>query len=584
MCVRLSTPSCEKRAGVLRTQTAYRELRLTKEVLLKKSSLPHVAPGHCATRVCFLGAVHGNVTGSMHLVELLQHDKVTRILIDVGQTVDKPRLDHQNRLPDGLTVADIDIVIITHAHLDHSGLLPLFYKLGFRGKVLVTDATGDLMEIMLPDSGKIQEADALRENMRAARKQAERALQAGTTAKTDSAQPAKEQKKRKGSRTQPRPASKQPQVQPLYTQDDAVKSLSLVQRLPFSERIEIAPGVQLRFIPASHILGAAMVHLELGWNGEKRTCLFAGNIGHKGMPLMRDIADTPPADYVFMESTYGDRVHKAADDLVDLATILNEALERASKPNKTSGYGVVVIPVFSVGRAQTMLDRIRRLKESGRLPKNLAVFLDSPMSIKVTEVHRREEHRQLLNAEMQALFASGKDPFRFPGLVEVAEFRKELLEAPSQPVIILCSPGMGNGGRALSQLDARLGSDNNTVLFVGYQGRGTVGGALLDIRNSLLAAAQEGGSKGKAPAKTLTIMGRKRRVNAKIEFMPHYSAHGDQQDIIRILRAMAAQREPKLVFLEHGDAGAVDALEERIVQSLNLKVKQPTLKEWYLFS
>lgn len=548
---------------------------------MKKSSLPYVAPGHCATRVCFLGAVHGNVTGSMHLVELLQHDKVTRILIDVGQTVDKPRLDHQNRLPDGLTVADIDIVIITHAHLDHSGLLPLFYKLGFRGKVFVTDATGDLMEIMLPDSGKIQEADALRENLRAARKQAERALQAETTADTDSAQTTRGDKKRKASRTQPRPANR-PQVQPLYTQEDAVQSLSLVQRLPFNERFEIAPGVQLRFIPASHILGAAMVHLELGWNGEKRTCLFSGNIGHKGMPLLRDIPYMLPADYVFMESTYGDKTHKAADDLVDLSAILKEALERASKPNKTSGFGVVVIPVFSVGRAQTMLDRIRRLKESGRLPKNLVVFLDSPMSIKVTEVHRREEHRQLLNAETQALFASGRDPFRFPGLVEVTEFRKELLEAPNQPVVILCSPGMGNGGRALSQLDARLGSDNNTVLFVGYQGRGTVGGALLDIRNSLLATAKESGSSRKAPAKTLTIMGRKRRVNAKIEFMPHYSAHGDQQDIIRLLQAMAVQRRPKLVFLEHGDAGAVDGLETRIVQSLNLKVKQPTLKEWYL--
>jgi metallo-beta-lactamase family protein len=549
---------------------------------LKRSSLPYVAPGHCASRVCFLGAVHGNVTGSMHLVELHEHNKVTRILIDVGQTVDDPRLDFQNRLRDGLTFKDIDIVIITHAHLDHSGLAPLMYKQGFRGKVYVTGATGDLMEIMLPDSGKIQESDALRENLRAVRKEAERISQAAPAGANSNTQPeATEDQKRKTSGKQQRPAARKPQAVPLYTQEDAVQSLNLLERLRFVERYEIAPGVRLRFLPASHILGAAMVHLELGWNGEKRTCLFAGNIGHKGMALLRDIGYTLPADYVFMESTYGDRVHQVTDDLVDLSTILNDALERASNTSKR-GFGAIVIPVFSVGRSQTMLDRIRRLKESGRLPKGLKVYLDSPMSIKVTDVHRREEHRQLLNDETQSLFASGRDPFRFPGLVEVAEFRKELLEPLTEPAIFLCSPGMGNGGRALSQLDARLGSDNNTVVFVGYQGRGTIGGALLDIRNSLLAAAKEGGASRRAPAKTLSIMGRKRRVNAKIEFMPHYSAHGDQQDIIRLLASLAAQRRPKMVFVEHGDQGAVDALEEKITQVLNLKATQPKLKEWYL--
>ena len=363
--------------------------------------------------------------------------------------------------------------------------------------------------------------------------------------------------------------------------EDAKESLSLMERMAFGQRFELARGVVLQFISASHILGAAMVHLELGWNGSKRSVLFAGNIGRDGMPLLRNIAQTLPSDYIAMESTYGDRLHSVRDDLAVLAGILKPALERAAKPNKKSGCGVVMIPVFSVGRAQVMLDRIRRLKASGALPAGLKVYLDSPMSIKVTEVHRREEHRHLLNAETQAVFDAGSDPFRFPGLTEVSEFRRELLEAQTEPCIILCSPGMGNGGRALSQIEARVEFDNNTMLFVGYQGRGTIGSALLDARNAILEAAAKGGPGAKRPIRTINIMNVKKRVNATIEFMGDYSAHGDYQDIVRLLHKASAQRTPRMVFLEHGDQGAVDALQEHVGKLLGLKTCQPKLKEWF---
>jgi metallo-beta-lactamase family protein len=540
---------------------------------LRKISPPYVAPGQCLSRVCFLGAVNGDVTGSLHLVELIEHDKVTRILVDVGQTVENPKADFQNRLPNGLTIEDIDIIILTHAHLDHSGLVPRFYKLGYRGKVYVTRATGDLMEILLPDSGKIAEEEAKRETNREAKKSlalvaeaAERAAAKGVSGKS------------KVVRSSSRGVAAPKKVEPLYTMEDAKASLSLLERMAFGQRYELARGVVLQFVSASHILGAAMVHLELGWNGSKRSFLFAGNIGRDGMPLLRDIVHTLPSDYIAMESTYGNKLHTVRDDLAALADILKPALERASKPNKKGGHGVVLIPVFSVGRAQVLLDRMRRLKAAGVLPPGLKVYLDSPMSIKVTEVHRREEHRHLFNAETQAVFASGGDPFRFPGLTEVSDFRKELLEAQTEPCIILCSPGMGNGGRALSQIEARVEFDNNTILLVGYQGRGTIGSALLDARTALLEAAKSG---VKRLARYVNIMGVKKRVNATIEFMGDYSAHGDYQDIIRLLHKASAQRTPRMIFLEHGDQEAVDGLQEHVSKLLGLKSCQPKLKEWF---
>lgn len=545
---------------------------------MRKSSTPYVAPGQCLSRVCFLGAVEGDVTGSLHLVELIEHDKITRILLDVGQTIENPKIDFQNRLPNGLTVADIDYIIITHGHLDHSGLVPRYHKLGFRGKVLVTRATGDLMEILLPDSGKIQEEDAAREDKRNARKVAERVAQAALKATETGATTAPRKGKTRG---------KQPEVaapkltEPLYTQDDAKASLELLERLPFTQRIELCRGVAIQFIPASHILGAAMVHMELGWNGQKRSILFGGNIGREGMPLLRDISYVLPTDHVVMESTYGDRLHEKRDDITILAGILKSALERAAVPNKKSGYGVVLVPVFSIGRAQVMLDRFRRLKAAGLLPAGLKVYLDSPMSIKVTDVHRREEHRHLFNLETQAIFAAGGDPFSFPGLVECSKFRPELLESLSEPCIILCSPGMGNGGRALSHIETRVEFDNNTVLFVGYQGNGTIGNALLAAKQALETALAAGGTAAKKVARYVNIMGKKKRVNASIQFMGDYSAHGDWQDIIRLLHQIAVLRRPKTVFLEHGDEGAVDALESQVIRTLGLNVKKPRLAEWF---
>jgi metallo-beta-lactamase family protein len=525
-----------------------------------------------------LGAVEGEVTGSMHLVELIEQERVTRVLVDVGQTVDNPKADFQNRLPSGLKVGDIDAIVITHAHLDHSGLLPRFYKLGFRGKAYVTQATSDLLEILLPDSGKIQELDAKRDSLRLIRQSAEKTAEAA--AEVDPASNGKKRSRKKEQVIQPKA------LEPLYTVDEAKASLDLLHCVPFGEEVEITRGLKIKFLPASgHILGSAMVHMQIGWQAEKRSVLFAGNIGRKGMMLLRDDFGAVPADYIFMESTYGGKLHLERDDLVPLADILNAALERASKPIKNGGYGAVIIPVFAVGRAQIMLDRLRRLKASGILPANLKVYLDSPMSIKVTEIHRREAHRHLLNGETRALFDSGRDPFAFPGLVECNVFRPELSETLKEPCIILCSPGMGNGGRALSHLAARVEQANCTVVFVGYQGVGTIGNALLAVRTAQIqeaadVAALSKPAKQAATPRYVSIMGAKKKVKSAIEFMPDYSAHGDWLDILRILVKSSVLRTPKSVFLEHGSEDAIDALAHSVRERLGLKVQVPKLKEW----
>jgi metallo-beta-lactamase family protein len=293
------------------------------------------------------------------------------------------------------------------------------------------------------------------------------------------------------------------------------------------------------------------------------------------MPLLQSVAAVKSADYVMSESTYGNRVHAKRDRLELLAEIINRAYERAKQPSAKHGYGVILIPAFAVGRGQVLLSDIRKMQESGMIPR-LKVFVDSPMMIRSTEVHRK--HKGLLDAETQALFADGVDPFRTAKQVETMDraASQALDEPQNEPVIIIGSSGMAAGGRIVNHLKARLPGRQNTVVFVGYQGTGTLGNQLIgkDARRNINGTTIESATQN---VRTVRIYGEPVKVYATIEFMSDYSAHGDVNDILGWMSKF--ERKPKQVFLVHGDDEALAALKETIEKRLRWSVTVPRARD-----
>lgn len=534
---------------------------------MNKRELKRLAKtGQAFTKLHILGSAE-QVTGSMMLFEHTTRERTTRFLLDVGLTVENDKADFMNRLPSGITPADIDFIVVSHAHIDHSGYLPRLTKLGFSGPVYMTEATADLLDIMLPDSGYLQE-EAARKNCARAERQKNAKLALATTAGDKHA--VSEKPKRK-SRSRAAVCS-----EPLYTQDDAKHSLTFIKRgMKLNTRYELAPEIAVKFTEAGHILGAAVVSLELGAGAKKRTFCFTGNIGRTEMPLLQSVAAVKSADYVMSESTYGNRVHAKRDRLELLAEIINRAYERAKQPSAKHGYGVILIPAFAVGRGQVLLSDIRKMQESGMIPR-LKVFVDSPMMIRSTEVHRK--HKGLLDAETQALFADGVDPFRTAKQVETMDraASQALDEPQNEPVIIIGSSGMAAGGRIVNHLKARLPGRQNTVVFVGYQGTGTLGNQLIgkDARRNINGTTIESATQN---VRTVRIYGEPVKVYATIEFMSDYSAHGDVNDILGWMSKF--ERKPKQVFLVHGDDEALAALKETIEKRLRWSVTVPRARD-----
>lgn len=522
--------------------------------------------GQAFTKLHILGSAE-QVTGSMMLFEHTTRERTTRFLLDVGLTVENDKADFQNRLPSGIKPSDIDFIIVSHAHIDHSGYLPRLTKQGFTGPVYMTEATADLLDIMLPDSGFLQE-EAARKNCARAERQKNAKL-AGDTAGGDKHSVSEKPKRR--SRSRAAICS-----EPLYTQADAKAALTFIKRgMKLNTRYELAPEIAVKFTEAGHILGAAVVSLELGAGSKKRTFCFTGNIGRTDMPLLQSVAAVKSADYVMSESTYGNRVHAERDRLGLLAEILNRAYERANQPSAKHGYGVILIPAFAVGRGQVLLSDLRQLMEDGRIPR-MKVFVDSPMMIRSTEVHRK--HKELLDAETQELFAQGVDPFRTPKQVETMDRAdSQALDAPqNEPVIILGSSGMAAGGRIVNHLKSRLAGRQNTVVFVGYQGTGTLGNQLIgkDARRNVNGTTIEATTQS---VRTVRIYGEPVKVYATIEFMSDYSAHGDVNDILGWMGKF--ERKPKQVFLVHGDDEALSALKETIEKRLRWSVTVPKARD-----
>jgi metallo-beta-lactamase family protein len=438
-------------------------------------------------RLDFLGAA-GTVTGSRFLVTCGKN----RILIDCGLFQGRREIKALNweRFP--IDPTTIDAVIFTHAHIDHIGYLPRLSMQGFEGPVYCTPATAAIAAISLPDSAKLQEEDARFIN------------------------------KKGYSRHKP--------ALPLYRTHDARAALKLLKRKPYGVWHELAKGLVFRFHYAGHILGSALVQLALP-TGE--TILFSGDLGRRDTPILRDPDTIEYADYLLIESTYGDRLHTAKADVPpQLADIISRTAERG---------GVLLIPAFAIGRAQEVLYLLHELRVQGLIPP-LPVFLDSPMSIDATKVH--VDHAEEHDLEM-ALLMSEENPLA-PPYVKFVRSRAESkrLNQMTQPAIIMSSSGMCAGGRIVHHLANRLESPANTVLFVGYQAEGTLGRRLVDGDH------------------LVRVLGQDTPVRAEIAQIDALSAHADYSEILDWLSHF--KRAPKMTFIVHGEPPAAAALQTRI--------------------
>ena len=440
----------------------------------------------------FLGAA-STVTGSKYLV---RHNGRS-LLVDCGLFQGYKLLRERNWQPLPVAPAAIDAVLLTHAHLDHSGYLPLLARDGFAGAVHCTAATRELCAILLPDSGHLQEEDAAYLN------------------------------RHRLSRHEP--------ALPLYTRQDALHSLRLLQVHDWHQPFEPLPGWRARFLRAGHILGAAFVLLEVGG----RRILFSGDLGRPDDRLMHAPEPPPEADVVLIESTYGNRTHPESDLLEDIAVPLSRLAARG---------GVAVVPVFAVGRAQTVLHAIAQLKQRGRLPASLPVYLDSPMAVDTTELFARhpQDHR-LTRAELVAMA-------RCTTLVRSVEESKALARLHG-PRVILSASGMATGGRVLHHLALYAGDHRNMIILTGHQAGGT--------RGARIAAGE----------KSIRIHARAVEIRAEVVQLASASAHADGAQTLAWLAQLA--RAPRRVFAVHGEIDAADALRQAITHGLHWPAQVP---------
>jgi len=446
-------------------------------------------------KLSFLGGV-GTVTGSKYLLE---HDG-RRLLIDCGLFQGFKQLRLRNWEPLPVAPASLDTVLLTHAHLDHSGYLPLLVKRGFRGRVFTTSATKDLCAILLPDSGHLQEQDAAFAN------------------------------RHRFSRHHP--------ALPLYTIEDAERSLERLHSVPFHKAIDVMPGVQARFLRAGHILGAAMI--ELTWSGHR--ILFSGDLGRPNDPTMLAPEAVTDADWLVVESTYGNRKHNGASAEDALAEAIGRAAARG---------GTVVMPAFAVGRTQTLLLLLHNLRAARRIPE-VPIFFDSPMAIDATEIF--EAHKgdhKLTPAEARAAFSVAR-------YVRTPEESKSL-DHMAMPKVILSASGMATGGRVLHHLKSYAPDRRSIILLTGFQAGGTRGAALL------------------SGARTLKIHGHYIPVEAEVQNLDMLSAHADADEVLAWLRNFA--RPPRLTFVTHGEPDASDALRRRIGEELGWDCTVPAYRD-----
>lgn len=448
-------------------------------------------------KISFHGAAR-TVTGSKHIVHI-KPDK--KILLDCGmfQGMGKDTLRLNSEW--GFEPGEIDYVVISHAHIDHIGLLPKLVKDGYKGKIFCTPPTAELAEILLLDSARIQEADIRHVNKR--RKEQGREL-----------------------------------VEPLYTEDDVANVLPLFHTIGYNEHYKIDDDVELMYTDCGHILGSAAVNLVVRENGKTARITFSGDIGRYRDIILKSPDDFPQADYIIMESTYGDRLHDLVTPAGDM--ILNQIVETCLERK-----GKVIIPAFSLGRTQELLFILNRLSLERRLPP-ISYYVDSPLSIKITE--KVKQHTEHLNKHVQDLLKKDEDVFSFPGLKYIEDVEdSKALNVSTEPCVIISASGMAEAGRVKHHIAHTVGDARNTILIVGYAEPQSLGGRL---RNG---------------AKEVTIFGLHYMVEAHVKVLNSLSAHGDYDDMSQWLGCQDPKQVRKL-FLVHGEYEVQQVFRDKLVR------------------
>lgn len=446
----------------------------------------------------FCGAAQ-TVTGSRHLISVEGHD----ILVDCGLFQGSRAESELNWKPFEVPPSEIEAAIITHAHLDHVGWLPVLVRGGFRGPAYATPATIGLAKISLPDSGRIQEEDA--------------------------------QHNRRHGRQDEHP-------DPLYTEEDAYAALRVLKPIHYDQMQSLPGGATFRFLPAGHILGSAFAEIYFA-NGER--ILMTGDLGRFDTPIIRDPAIVDHAEYLVIESTYGDRSHSKEDVVGKLESIVAEAAK---------SHAAVLIPSFSIGRTQELLYYIRQLQNAGKMPR-MPIFLDSPMAVSATQLYADSVEEQ--DQDMKIALSENLSPLDPDGLILVRDREQsKALNARKGPFIIIAGSGMANGGRIVHHLLHRISDPNTIVVFTGYQADGTLGRRILE------------------GAKEVRILGEQVPVRAQIEKLNALSAHAGQDEILSWLHGF--KEPPKTTFLVHGEPPAQQALKAKIEQDLHWHVVIPS--------
>ena len=470
-------------------------------------------------KITFLGATK-TVTGSNYLVEVAGK----KFLVDCGMWQGKQELEEENYEEFDFNPTEIDFMLLTHAHIDHSGRIPKLYKEGYRNKVYAHKATCDLCTLMLPDSGHIQEMENEWKNKK---------------------------RIRKGQKVR----------EPLYTAEQALRCLELFEPVKYDEIIEITPEIHVRFNDAGHMLGSSIIELWVEEDGKITKTVFTGDLGNNDIPLLSEPTMIEDADYLVMESTYGSRKHQKSEQKAEMfLDIVSETIDKS---------GTVVIPSFAVGRTQEILYELNKIKENTddeefvkkyeKLMK-VPVYVDSPLAISATEVFK--ENMDLFDEETQVEMERGDHPLEFPGLkfTVTADESKALNEKP-EPCIIISASGMCEVGRIKHHLKHNLWNPNSTILFVGYQAPGTLGYSIVN------------------GAKTVKIFGEEIAVNARIEYLEGYSGHADQDGLMNFVYSFI--KKPKKIFLVHGEEESQEALEQKIQDEAELPVIIPNYGETY---
>ena len=470
-------------------------------------------------KITFLGATK-IVTGSNFLVEAAGK----KFLVDCGLYQGKAELEEQNYREFDYNPAEIDFMLLTHAHIDHSGRIPKLYNDGFKGPIYAHKATCDLCQIMLPDSGHMQEMEAEWKNKK---------------------------RIRKGQQTRG----------PLYTAEDALKCMEIFVPVKYDEIIQVSENIYVRFNDAGHMLGSSTIEIWAKEDGKETKAVFSGDLGNNDIPLLSEPTMIDNCDYLVMESTYGSRLHIRNDQKAELfLKIVSETIDNG---------GTVVIPSFAVGRTQEILYEINKIKENRhdeeflreyRTLMKVPVYVDSPLAISATQVFK--ENMDLFEDEVKEEMERGNNPLEFPGLkfTQTADESKALNES-NEPSIIISASGMCDVGRIKHHLKHNIWNPKSTILFVGYQAPGTLG---YEIVNG---------------AKKVTIFGEEFAVNARIEYIEGYSGHADQEWLMNFVYSF--YNKPKHIFLVHGEEESQEVLRNKILENTGIGVTIPEYGETY---